>query len=432
MLSAYYEYKESSNPQICSIPSHWSERRLKFSYREVDQRSQTGEEEMLSVSHITGITPRSQKNVTMFLSESNVGLKQCQPSDIVVNTMWAWMAAMGVSAYSGIVSPSYGVYRSIRDDEYIPKYLNYLLRIDAYRAEYMRRSTGIRPSRLRLYPDKFLNLKFISPPLSEQNQIALYLDWKISQINKLINTKRRLVGLLQEQLDLMTNQAIANPHGKARLKHSSEVVRNWITRDNTRIYAPVGVLNRGRGVFHKEQLFGSDLGDSEFFKVEPDSLLISGQFAWEGAVAITSESEKGCIASHRYYMVRGNDDFCKTEYIWAFFQTRLGDLILNKCSHGAAGRNKPLNINELLNEFVPIPSAEVQERIAEQVQLYMKYRNLVKSYETLILEYKTRLISDVVTGRLDVCGVTVPEYDATDDNSTDADVDDDEEMEDFE
>lgn len=70
---------------------------------------------MLSVSHKTGVTPRSQKNITMFMAESYEGHKVCRPGDIVVNTMWAWMAAIGVSRHVGIVSPAYGIYRPASD-----------------------------------------------------------------------------------------------------------------------------------------------------------------------------------------------------------------------------------------------------------------------------------------------------------------------------
>jgi len=247
-----------SMPWFGELPERWEAHRLKFSYKEVDYRSQAGDEEMLSVSHITGVTPRSQKNVTMFKAESNVGLKICQPDDIVVNTMWAWMAALGVSAFDGIVSPSYGVYRPLKN-LYNPKYLNLLLRTEEYRTEYIRRSTGIRSSRLRLYPDQFLDIRFILPPREEQDQIVRYLDWKVSQINKLINAKRRQIDLLREKIDVLTNQAITGAKSKLRLKVLVDVIREWIVREDTILYSPVGVLNRGRGLFRKEKQTGSDL-----------------------------------------------------------------------------------------------------------------------------------------------------------------------------
>jgi len=71
-----------------SYPSRWPLYRGKQLFRVIDERSEDGTEELLSVSHITGITPRSQKNVTMFQAESLVGYKLCQIGDIVANTMW--------------------------------------------------------------------------------------------------------------------------------------------------------------------------------------------------------------------------------------------------------------------------------------------------------------------------------------------------------
>lgn len=88
--------KPSGVDWLGDIPAHWEVKRGKYTYREVDERSSTGTEELMSVSHKTGVTPR-KKNVTMFLAESNVGYKMCRPGDIVINTMWAYMAALGVA-----------------------------------------------------------------------------------------------------------------------------------------------------------------------------------------------------------------------------------------------------------------------------------------------------------------------------------------------
>src|SRR5947207_8909 len=95
-LKPYPEYKDSGLPWLAPIPMRWEVRRAKWFLREVDERSVTGKEELLSVSHVTGVTPRREKTVTMFLAKSNVGHKLCRPDDVVINTMWAWMAAMGV------------------------------------------------------------------------------------------------------------------------------------------------------------------------------------------------------------------------------------------------------------------------------------------------------------------------------------------------
>jgi len=190
------------------VPEHWNEQRAKTFFREVDERSRTGQEELLSVSHLTGVTPRSHKNVTMFKAASYVGSKLCCPGDIVVNTLWAWMAALGASKYAGIVSPAYGVYRPHKADSFNPAYLDYLLRTRAYVTEYIGRSTGIRASRLRLYPNQFLDIPLIQPPLTEQDQIVAYLRAQDAHIARFIKAKRELIGLLTEQKLRIIDQVV--------------------------------------------------------------------------------------------------------------------------------------------------------------------------------------------------------------------------------
>jgi type I restriction enzyme S subunit len=98
--------RDSGVPWLGQIPAHWDVERSKWIFRERDERSPTGEEEMLTVSHLTGVTPRSEKDVNMFEAETTEGYKICYPGDLVINTLWAWMGAMGVSPVHGIVSPA--------------------------------------------------------------------------------------------------------------------------------------------------------------------------------------------------------------------------------------------------------------------------------------------------------------------------------------
>ena len=93
-LKPHADYKDSGLDWLGSIPAHWSLLRAKCLFCEVDERSKAGKEELLSVSHLTGVTPRRLKTVTMFMAESNVGHKVCRPGDLVINTLWAWMAAL--------------------------------------------------------------------------------------------------------------------------------------------------------------------------------------------------------------------------------------------------------------------------------------------------------------------------------------------------
>ena len=147
---------------------------------------------------MTGVTPRSEKNVTMFMSENYTGSKTCQKDDLVINIMWAWMGALGVSDREGIVSSSYGIYRQIKTETFNSNYLEYILRTTNYIAEYNRRSTGLHASRLRLYSDRFLDMEMAIPPIEEQNAIIKYIQESSSKIDKAINLKKREIERLKE------------------------------------------------------------------------------------------------------------------------------------------------------------------------------------------------------------------------------------------
>ena len=180
-----------------TAPAHWGRARNRHLLRERTDLSSTGTEEMLSVSHITGVTPRSDKNVTMFEAESTVGYRLVASGDLVINTMWAWMGALGVSRHAGMVSPAYGVYTFHRKVDV--RFFEYLYRSRSYVAEMTRYSRGIWSSRLRLYPASFLRLNVVVPPLEEQTLIADHLDDRLDKLDKLIQKTQRFIELSKER-----------------------------------------------------------------------------------------------------------------------------------------------------------------------------------------------------------------------------------------
>ena len=213
----YPSYKASGVEWLGDVPEHWEvEKGLRYFF-ETEARSTAGDEELLSVSHLTGVTPRSEKNITMFMAESYEGSKLCEVGDIAVNTMWAWMSALGVSRYRGLVSPSYSTYRQKKPERFHPSFLDHLLRTEVYRSHYTVNSTGITTSRLRLYPHSFLRLKFPCPPRAEQDRIVAFLDEKTAEIDRLIAKKQRQIELLDEQKAILINRAVTrglHPHAE--------------------------------------------------------------------------------------------------------------------------------------------------------------------------------------------------------------------------
>ena len=212
-LDENVEMKESGVEWIGRIPKHWEVRRGKFLFRVVNEYSTTGQEELLTVSDRTGITPRCMKNVNMFMSESLIGYKKCQKGDICSNIMWMWHGAVGVTEYNGVISPSYGVYRQIAVN-YENKYLDYMLRLPRLVEVYGICSTGLTESRLRLYPDDFMNIQFFIPPVEEQKSIVLQIQKQITDIEKSIRNAENLITLLQERKQIIINEVVT---GKVRV-----------------------------------------------------------------------------------------------------------------------------------------------------------------------------------------------------------------------
>jgi type I restriction enzyme S subunit len=166
--------KDSGIPWFGKIPAHWEVERSRWLFRERDDRSETGDEELLTVSHITGVTPRSEKkDVNMFEAETKEGYKICFPGDLAINTLWAWMGAMGVAPVKGIVSPSYHVYTI--GPRLNSSYIDSLVRLPVFAQEVIRYSKGVWTSRLRLYPENFFEIYLPVPPLNEQQAIVDFM-----------------------------------------------------------------------------------------------------------------------------------------------------------------------------------------------------------------------------------------------------------------
>lgn len=191
------KFNDSGFSWLGAIPAHWRIERSKWLFKERDMRSEFGDEEMLTVSHLTGVTTRAEKNVNMFLAESQEGSKICEAGDLVINTLWAWMGAMGVSPQRGIVSPAYNVYEP---GERLDKaYLDYLVRMPVFAQEAIRFSKGVWSSRLRLYPEGLYEIWFPVPPVEEQRAIAEYLAVETSKIDALQEATDRTIALLRER-----------------------------------------------------------------------------------------------------------------------------------------------------------------------------------------------------------------------------------------
>ena len=407
ILKSYSDYKPSGIKWLGDVPAHWEVRRGKTLFQPVDVRSQTGNEELLTVSAERGVVPRKSANVTMFKAESYVGYKLCWPGDLVINSLWAWAYGLGISRYHGIVSSAYGVYRLLPKFKNYASYIHRLVRSTPFQWELQVRSKGIWISRLQLTDEAFLGAPFPLPPLPEQTAIVRYLDHAEELIRRYISAKERFISLLEKQRQAVIHRAVTrglNPN--LRLKPSgvewlSDVPEHWEVRRLKTICS----MKSGNGItsmsiepLGEYPVYGGNgiRGYTSDYTNDGDFVLIGRQGALCGNVHVVRgrfwASEHAVIAS------------LQPSHDLDWFGFILTVMNLNQYSISAA--QPGLAIERILNTALPMPPQREQFAIAEFLNKRIAYIGVAiertRREVELLNEYRTRLIADVVIGKLDV------------------------------
>jgi type I restriction enzyme S subunit len=149
-----------------------------------------------------------------------------------------------------------------------------------------------------------------------------------------------------------------------KVKNVLKRIRNAVDVQPDSLYRQIGIRSHGKGIFYKEVVSGAELGNKSVFWIEPDCFIVNIVFAWEMAVAKTTVSESGMIASHRFPMYKVKKNKLDLDYITYFFKSSLGKELLGLASPGGAGRNKTLGQHEFSELEIPIP-----KRVSEQQKI---------------------------------------------------------------
>ncbi len=353
-----------------------------------------------AVNHTDGIT---QATEVRFADAPSRARRQAKSGDVVVSTVRTYLKAVAAVTedYAGcIYSTGFAVLRAQRA-QVDPAFLKWMVLNDLLIQAIVAHSEGLSYPAINV--TELVKLKSVVPPLTEQCAIAAFLDRETARINALIAKKTRFIELLKEKIVALASQPADSPNLKwVRLSHVCEVISRPVLQKAGSSYTKLGLFNRGRGIFKRDETDTEDMGDSEFFWVQPGDLVISGQFAWEGAVALANENHAGCVVSHRFPVIRGRKNGVLTEYLLAYFWTIHGDFVLNDCSRGSAGRNRPLNMNLLLGWKIPVPSMQIQREVARLVQLERQIGERVNKSIALLRERRSTFITAAVTGQIDL------------------------------
>jgi type I restriction enzyme, S subunit len=429
-LDPNVEMKDSGVEWVGEIPDHWTVKRLKYIFTPREERSETGEEELLSVTIPDGVVRRRDyisNDDHISRSESLVGYKVCHEMDLVNNIMKMSFRCLGISNYDGIVSPAYSVFY-FKNSENIPSYWNYLLRIDRFVVEYRKRSKGIQESRMRLYNDYFLDLFSYLPPLPEQQQISNYLDQKTKQIDDLIGKTKQKIELLKEKRTSLINHCVTkglDPNVEMKdsgVEWIGEIPREWGVKplkykcnynvdslgndtepDYELDYIEISDVNSDGEILNKTHMSFKDSPSRCRRILKKNDVFISTVRTYLKSIGFVGNEVDNLICSTGYCVVSPTEGIIPK----LLFYIMRSNWFISKVVSSSEGVSYPsIQSTKLVDiKILVLPLPEQQQIVTHLDKETQKIDTLIKKENQridLLKEYRQSLISEVVTGKIDV------------------------------
>lgn len=201
--------RDSGIPWLGEIPAHWNILRAKVLFREIDERSDTGEEVLLSLRMTKGLVPHNDVSEKVITPADLIGYKKAWPQQIVINRMRAASGLIAVVPQTGLVSPDYAVFESV--GEVNPEFFTYLFKTPLLQAVFRSESKGLGTGQsgfLRLYSENFLSLHMPVPPIEEQRAILQWVQIETKKLDDLAEATERTVTLLRERRSALISAAV--------------------------------------------------------------------------------------------------------------------------------------------------------------------------------------------------------------------------------
>ena len=428
-MNKYEKYKDSGIQWLGQIPEHWKVIRFKNIFKEINERSFNGEEDLLSVSQFTGVTRKSDKiedGDLLTNANSLEGYKIVRKNDLVSNIMLAWNGSLAFSEFDGITSPAYSVYRVKTNDN--NRFLHYLVRSEAYKAEFKRNSSGVIESRLRLYTDDFFSIYSLIPTKEEQTAIANFLDDKTAKIDQAIAIKEKEIVLLKERRQILIQKAVTkglDPNVKMKdsgVDWIGEIPKHWEVRKLKSLSTKIGDGLHGTPDYDDEGEYyfinGNNLGGNYISVSEITKKVNFNEFKKnrkelsEKSILLSINGTIGNVAFYRNELVMLGKSVCyvnltndvNKKFLAFYFKSQSfkeycevvlsGSTIYNLSLHSVANTKISLPFLEEQTEIVSYLE-KIEEKISKAISL--KQQEIEK-----LKEYKTVLIDNVVTGKVKV------------------------------
>lgn len=429
-LKPYPIYRKSGEAWLESIPAHWEVQSLGSLVSSISERNRA-DLPLLSVVREKGVILRSSMREDEnhnFIPDDLTNYKIVRVGDLVINKMKAWQGSLGVSAFDGIVSPAYLVFRlEVADREFAHR----LLRSKPYVAYFAKASDGVRIGQWDLSISGMKRIPVVIPPAAEQVAIVRFLNYADRKIQGYIHAKHKLIKLLEEQKQAIIHRAITRglnldaPLKLSDVGGAKEIPAHWqIRRAKQLCIAIVDCKNRTPEV----------VPGGEFVVVRTTNIR-GGQFSlvgsyptdrhnyeiWSergaprnGDVFFTREAPAGeaclvpdipnlCMGQRMMYFRPDPEVLDASFLLYSIYGPVVRSYIEGQSNGSTVGHLRLGQVASLPILWCPVDEQRaIVNHIDSAVKPIAALMDIMKGELRLLQEYRTRLIADVVTGKLDV------------------------------
>jgi type I restriction enzyme, S subunit len=426
-LKPYAEYKESGLPWLGQVPGHWDVRRMKSSVMNVIEQTveMSSDEVYIALEHVESWTGKARPQLGSNLFTGQV--KRFRQGDVLFGKLRPYLAKVTRISNDGVCAGEFFVLRPA-DKAVSSAYLEYQLRAK-HTIDVINGSTfGAKMPRADW---QFCgNLPIPLPPPDEQAAIVRFLDWANGRLERAIRAKRKVIALLHEQKQAIIHRAVTRgldpsvPLKPSGIPWLGEIPQHWevwsflrctIERADYRGATPekvdsgvflVTAKNIRKGWIDYES-------SKEYVRSSDYAKIMRRGLPKKGDVLLTMEAPLGHFAlidredialAQRIVRFRLNAARLLPQFALLclnspYFQNQLAERATGSTAQG-------IKASKLPQLLVAFPSVSEQVVIVERVRCDCAPLDTVISRLereiNLLREYRTRLVADVVTGKLDV------------------------------
>ncbi len=423
-LKEYPKNKDSTIEWLRSIPNHWEIVKAKRIFVEASIKG-FPDEELLAATQSKGVIPKSLYEKTTVTATKNFEtLKLVEKGDFVIS-LRSFQGGIEYAHYRGIISPAYTILKP--QEEVIHKFYRYLLKSKRYISGLTLLVTGIREGQ-NIDTSKFKDSYLPLPPKQEQTNIANFLDYKTEKINRFIKKKKQLIKLLNEQKAAIINQAVTKgidinvPMKDSGVEWLGEIPEYWKVRklkNSVRLntHTSFDEEDSKRNKIALENIEGKTgrilpLNENSFEGIGTifkKGDVLFGKLRPYLAKVISPNFEGSCV--NELLVLSPNQEDWLPEFLK--YRMLAGDFIsiVDNSTYGAKMPRASWNFIGTLK--ISKPDKNEQQRIIDFIKkeskVISKTISTVEKEITLVEEYKTALIAEAVTGKIDVRDFKLPQ-----------------------